>query len=99
QRGKVVELYLTRQLTRVPVDQAGPGDLVAVAGFAEITIGETLADPDDPRPLPGITADEPALSMTIGINTSPLAGRDGTKMSARLVKNRLDAELVGNVSI
>ena len=99
QRAKVVELYLTRQLTRVPVDEAGPGDLVAVAGIAEITIGETLADPDDPRPLPVITVDEPALSMTIGINTSPLAGRDGTKMTARLVKNRLDAELVGNVSI
>ena len=99
QRAKVVELFLTRQLTRVPVDQAGPGDLVAVAGFDEITIGETLADPDDPRPLPVITVDEPALSMTIGINTSPLAGRDGSKMTARLVKNRLDAELVGNVSI
>ena len=99
QRTKVVELYLTKQLTRVPVDEAGPGDLVAVAGIAEITIGETLADPDDPRPLPVITVDEPALSMTIGINTSPLAGRDGTKMTARLLKNRLDAELVGNVSI
>jgi GTP-binding protein len=99
QRTKVVELYLTHQLTRVPVESAGPGDLVAVAGIAEITIGETLADPDDPRPLPVITVDEPALSMTIGINTSPLAGRDGTKMTARLVKNRLDAELVGNVSI
>jgi GTP-binding protein len=99
QRAKVVELFLTRQLTRVPVDQVGPGDLVAVAGFDEITIGETLADPDDPRPLPVITVDEPALSMTVGINTSPLAGRDGTKMTARLVKNRLDAELVGNVSI
>ncbi len=99
QRTKVVELYLTKQLTRVPVDEAGPGDLVAVAGIAEITIGETLADPDDPRPLPVITVDEPALSMTIGINTSPLAGREGTKMTARLLKNRLDAELVGNVSI
>ncbi len=99
QRLKVVELYLTQQLTRVPVDQAGPGDLVAVAGIAEITIGETLADPDDPRPLPVITVDEPALSMTVGINTSPLAGRDGTKMTARLVKNRLESELVGNVSI
>jgi GTP-binding protein len=99
QRVKIAELYLTRQLTRVPVDEAGPGDLVAVAGIGEITIGETLADPDDPRPLPVITVDEPALSMTVGINTSPLAGRDGTKMTARLVKNRLDAELVGNVSI
>src|SRR3954454_19417661 len=99
QRGKIVELFLTRQLTRVPVDEAGPGDLVAVAGIGEITIGETLAAPEDPRPLPVITVDEPALSMTIGINTSPLAGRDGTKMTARLVKNRLEAELVGNVSI
>ncbi len=99
QRTKVVELFLTQQLTRVPVDSAGPGDLVAVAGIAEITIGETLADPDAPIALPVITVDEPALSMTIGINTSPLAGRDGSKMTARLVKNRLDAELVGNVSI
>src|SRR5215207_1322247 len=100
QRTKVVELYLTQQLTRVPVDSAGPGDLVAVAGIDSITIGETLADPDDPRPLPVITVDEPALAMTIGINTSPLAGRDGgSKLTARLLKNRLDAELVGNVSI
>jgi GTP-binding protein len=99
-RTKVVELFLTQQLTRVPVDSAGPGDLVAVAGIDEITIGETLADPDDPRPLPVITVDEPALAMTIGINTAPLAGRDGgSKLTARLLKNRLDAELVGNVSI
>ncbi|MEX2626365.1 MAG: translational GTPase TypA [Ilumatobacteraceae bacterium] len=99
QRAKVVELFLTEALTRVPVESAGPGDLVAVAGFEDITIGETLADPDDPRPLPTITVDEPALSMTIGINTAPLAGREGTKLTARLVKARLDAELVGNVSI
>jgi GTP-binding protein len=99
QRARVVELYLTRHLERVPVESAGPGDLVAVAGLADVTIGETLADPDDPRPLPVITVDEPALSMTIGINTSPLAGRDGSKLTARLVKNRLDAELLGNVSI
>jgi GTP-binding protein len=99
QRVKINELFLTQALTRVPVDEAGPGDLVAVAGIEEITIGETLADPDDPRPLPVITVDEPALSMTIGINTSPLAGREGKKLTARLVKNRLDAELVGNVSI
>jgi len=96
---KVAELFLTEQLTRVPVDSAGPGDLVAVAGFPEITIGETLADPEDPRPLPVISVDEPALSMLIGINTSPLAGREGTKLTARQVKGRLDAELVGNVSI
>jgi GTP-binding protein len=99
QRVKIAELFLTKQLTRVPVDEAGPGDLVAVAGIGEITIGETLADPDDPRALPVITVDEPALAMTIGINTSPLAGREGTKLTARLVKNRLEAELVGNVSI
>ena len=99
QRVKIAEMFLTQQLTRVPVDEAGPGDLVAVAGIGEITIGETLADPDDPRPLPVITVDEPALAMTIGINTSPLAGREGTKLTARLVKNRLEAELVGNVSI
>jgi GTP-binding protein len=99
QRAKVVELFLTKALTRVPVESAGPGDLVAVAGFEDITIGETLADLDDPRPLPVISVDEPALSMTIGINTSPLAGREGSKLTARLVKNRLEAELVGNVSI
>jgi GTP-binding protein len=98
-RTKVVELFLTQQLTRVPVDSAGPGDLVAVAGIDEITIGETLADPENPIALPLITVDEPALSMTIGTNTSPLAGKDGSKLTARLVKNRLDAELVGNVSI
>jgi GTP-binding protein len=99
QTTKVAELFLTEQLTRVPVDSAGPGDLVAVAGIDEITIGETLSDPDRPVALPRITVDEPALSMTIGINTSPLAGRDGSKLTARLVKNRLDAELVGNVSL
>ena len=82
-----------------PGRPARQGDLVAVAGIDEIYIGETLADPDDPRPLPIITVDEPALSMTIGINTSPLAGREGKKLTARLVKNRLDQELVGNVSI
>jgi GTP-binding protein len=98
-RAKVVELFLTEALTRVPVESAGPGDLVAVAGFDDITIGETLADPDDTRPLPVISVDEPALSMTIGINTSPLAGREGDKLTARLVKSRLEAELVGNVSI
>jgi GTP-binding protein len=98
-RAKVAELFLTEHLTRVPVDSARQGDLVAVAGIEDIYIGETLADPEDPRPLPVITVDEPALSMTIGINTSPLAGREGKKLTARLVKNRLDAELVGNVSI
>jgi GTP-binding protein len=99
ERARVAELYTTEALDRVPAEQAGPGEIVAVAGIPEITIGETLADPDDPRPLPVITIDEPSLAMTIGINTSPVAGRDGSQLTARLVKNRLDAELVGNVSI
>ena len=98
-RARIAELFLTKHLERVPVEEAGPGDLVAVAGIEDITIGETLADPEDPRPLPVISVDEPALTMTVGINTSPLAGREGTKLTARLVKNRLDAELVGNVSL
>jgi GTP-binding protein len=98
-RARIAELFLTEHLSRVPVDEAHPGDLVAVAGIDDVTIGETLADPDVPRPLPVISVDEPALSMTIGINTSPLAGREGTKLTARLVKNRLEAELVGNVSM
>jgi GTP-binding protein len=99
QRVKITELLMTEALERVPADVAGPGDIIAIAGIPDITIGETLADPEDPRPLPVITVDEPSISMTIGINTSPLAGRSGKKMTARLVKNRLDAELVGNVSI
>lgn len=96
---KLSELLMTEALDRVPVEQAGPGDIIAVAGIPEITIGETLADPADPRPLPLINVDEPSISMTIGINTSPLAGRDGKQLTARLVKNRLDQELIGNVSI
>ena len=100
ERAKVTELYVTDALERVPAEAAGPGEIVAVAGVASVTIGETLADPDDPRPLPAITVDEPSLTMTIGINTSPLAGLGGgTKLTARLVKSRLDAELVGNVSL
>jgi GTP-binding protein len=99
QRVKITELLMTEALERVPAEVAGPGDIIAIAGIPDITIGETLADPEDPRPLPVITVDEPSISMTIGINTSPLAGRSGKKMTARLVKNRLDAELVGNVSI
>jgi GTP-binding protein len=100
ERVKVTELFVTEALERVPADQAGPGDIIAVAGIPEITIGETLADADDPRPLPLITVDEPALSMTIGANTSPLTGRSGGRMvTARLVKDRLDTELVGNVSL
>ena len=97
---KITELLMTVALERVTAEQAGPGDIIAIAGIPEITIGETLADPDDPRPLPLITVDEPAISMTIGTNTSPLAGRGkGTKVTARLVKDRLDRELVGNVSM
>ena len=96
---KISELYVAEALERVPVDEAGPGEIIAIAGLPEITIGETLADPDDPRPLPLITIDEPSLSMTIGINTSPLSGKDGSKLTARLVKGRLDQEVVGNVSI
>ncbi len=96
---KITDLLMTQALERVPVEQAGPGDIIAIAGISEITIGETLADPTDPRPLPVITVDEPSISMTIGINTSPMSGRSGKKITARLVKNRLDAETVGNVSI
>src|SRR5204862_3437716 len=86
-------------LDRVEADEAGPGEIIAVAGIPEVTIGETLADPDDPRPLPVITVDEPSLSVTIGINTAPLAGQDGDKLTARQVLNRLEQELVGNVSL
>jgi GTP-binding protein len=97
--GKVTELYVTEALERIEAEEAGPGELIAVAGFPDITIGETLTDPDDPRPLPVIRVDEPSLSVTIGINTSPLAGREGTLLTARLLRNRLAAEQVGNVSI
>jgi GTP-binding protein len=97
--GKVTELYVTDALDRVSTEEASAGEIAAVAGFEDITIGETLADPQDPRPLPVISVDEPSLSVTIGINTSPLAGRDGDKLTARLLKNRLDAELVGNVAL
>ncbi|MEA2367857.1 MAG: GTP-binding protein [Thermoleophilaceae bacterium] len=93
------ELYLNEGLERVEADEAGPGDIAAIAGIPEITIGETIADPDDPRPLETIAVDEPALGMTIGINTSPLAGRSGSRLTARMLRDRLDQELVGNVSI
>src|SRR5437764_8387448 len=100
ERVKITELYLTEALERVPAQTAGPGDIIAVAGIADIMIGETLADADDPRPLPLITVDEPAVSVTIGVNTGPLAGREkGTKLTARLVRDRLERELVGNVSL
>jgi GTP-binding protein len=96
---KVTELFVTEALDRVDAEDAGPGELVAVAGIAEVTIGETLADPEDPRPLPVIGVDEPSLAMTIGINNSPLVGRDGDKLTASMLKARLDRELVGNVSL
>ncbi|MBU6244603.1 MAG: translational GTPase TypA [Actinomycetales bacterium] len=99
ERAKVVELLVTKALDRVPAQSAGPGDIIAVAGIPEITIGETLADPEHPVALPVITVDEPSISMTIGINTSPLAGRSGSKLTASMVKARLEAELIGNVSI
>ena len=99
EKTKVVELLVTKALERVPGEVAGPGDIVAIAGFADINIGDTLTDPDDPRPMPLIKVDEPSISMTVGINTSPLAGKSGTKLTARQVKNRLDQELIGNVSI
>ena len=99
QNARVTELYVTEALERVPADEAGPGEIVALAGLSEVTIGETIADPDDPRPLPVTAVDEPSLSMTLGINTSPLAGREGDKLTASLVKSRLEQELVGNVSL
>ncbi len=99
ERATVSELYITEALERVTADEAGPGEIIAVAGLPEVTIGETLADPEDPRPLPIITVDEPSLSIVVGINTSPLAGLEGDKLTARQIKDRLDQELIGNVSI
>jgi GTP-binding protein len=99
ENARVTELYITEALDRVPADEAGPGEIVALAGLPEVTIGETIAAPADPRPLPVTTVDEPSLSVTIGINTSPLAGTEGDRLTASQVKERLDAELVGNVSL
>jgi GTP-binding protein len=100
QNVRITELMLTKALTRYPTEKAGPGDIVAIAGIEDITIGETIADADDVRPLPAITVDEPAIAMTIGTNTSPLVGKvKGHKLTARMVKDRLDRELIGNVSI
>ncbi|MBV0894500.1 translational GTPase TypA [Microbacterium sp. NC79] len=97
---RITELMKTRALERYPAEEAGPGDIVAIAGFEDITIGETIADPDDIRPLPMIHVDDPAISMTIGTNTSPLVGKvKGHKLTARMVKDRLDRELIGNVSL
>jgi GTP-binding protein len=99
ERAKVTELYVTEALERVEAAEAGPGELVAVAGIPDVTIGETLADRDDPRPLPVIGVDEPSLAMTIGINTSPLTGQAGERLTASMVEARLAQELVGNVSL
>ncbi len=100
QRANVSELYVTEGLERVSAAEAGPGEIIAVAGMEEVTIGETLADPDDPRPLPVISVDEPSLSIVVGINTSPMAGTEGgNKLTARQIRARLDQELIGNVSI
>jgi GTP-binding protein len=96
---KVTELYVTEALDRVDALEAGPGEIVAVAGIADVTIGETLADPSDPRPLPVVEVDEPSLSMTIGVNSSPLAGLEGTKLTGPMIRQRLEQELVGNVSL
>src|SRR5213076_2853683 len=99
ENARVTELYVTEALDRVPADEAGPGEIVALAGLPEVTIGETIADPEDPRPLPVTTVDEPALAMTLGINTSPLANTEGDKVTASLLIGRLEQELVGNVSL
>ncbi|MPZ21963.1 MAG: translational GTPase TypA [Dehalococcoidia bacterium] len=99
ERVRISELYVSEALDRVDADEAGPGEIIAVAGLPDVTIGETLSDLEDPRPLPLIRIDEPSLSMTIGINTSPLSGKDGDKLTSRLLKNRLDTEILGNVSI
>ena len=99
ENARITELYVAEALDRVSVEEAGPGEIVAIAGLPEVTIGETIADPDDPRPLPVSTVDEPSLSITIGINTSPLAGTEGDRLTASLVKARLEQELVGNVSL
>ncbi|MGK0716688.1 translational GTPase TypA [Leucobacter sp. W1153] len=100
QNVRITEMMLTKALTRFPAEKAGPGDIVAIAGIENITIGETICDAEDVRPLPAISVDEPAISMTIGANTSPLVGKvKGHKLTARMIKDRLDRELIGNVSL
>src|SRR6186713_104988 len=99
EKAQVTELYVTEALDRVPADEAGPGEIVALAGLPDVTIGETIADLDDPRPLPVTAVDEPSLSITLGINTSPLAGLEGDKVTASMIKTRLEQELIGNVSL
>jgi GTP-binding protein len=98
-QASVTQLYVTEGLQRVDADEVGPGDIVAIAGIPDVTIGETIADPEEPKPLPLIAVDHPAIGMTIGINTSPLAGRSGSRLTARMLNDRLEQELVGNVSI
>ncbi|WP_022928088.1 translational GTPase TypA [Patulibacter americanus] len=98
-KAKVGELFKTEGLDRVPADEIGPGEIAAIAGFADIELGDTLTSIEDPRPLPPITVDEPSLAMTIGVNTSPMAGREGEKLTARMIEARLEAELIGNVSL
>lgn len=99
QRAKISEMFITNALERLPAEEARPGEIVAIAGIPDITIGETLANLENPVALPLLTVDEPSISMTIGINTAPLAGKEGSKVTARLIKNRLDQELIGNVSL
>jgi GTP-binding protein len=99
ERVKIAELYVAEGMARVSADEVGPGEIISLAGLPEVTIGETIADAETPEPLPPVQVDEPALGMTVGVNNSPLAGQSGNKLTARLLKNRLDAELVGNVSI
>jgi GTP-binding protein len=99
ENARITELYLTEALDRVPATEAGPGEIVAIAGLPEVTIGETIADPNDPRPLPVTIVDEPSLAVTIGINTSPLSGTEGDRLTASQIRARLDQELVGNVSL
>ena len=98
-RTRLTELLVAEGLDRVPAERVGPGEIIAVAGLDEVMIGETIADPDDPQPLPLIVVDEPSLAVTIAINTSPLAGRSGSKLTARMIKDRLDRELLGNVGL
>ena len=98
-QAKITELYITENLSSVETPEAGPGEIIAIAGIPEITIGETLTDVEDPRPLPVISVDSPSLSVTVGINTSPLAGKDGKLLTARQVSDRLQREIVGNVSL
>jgi GTP-binding protein len=99
ERARLTELYVTEALERMPAEEAGPGEIAALAGLPDVTIGETIADPDDPRPLPVTVVDEPSLSMVLGINTSPLSGTEGDRLTASQVKARLEQELVGNVSL